>query len=243
MKSWCWIFLVLLFVYVPVFSQTELVSDTALYYVNYATTGFINRTTDGNSYLVNNNLKFSFTRKNIEANVHSGWIYGRQETGLTNDDYSTTLDFNLLKGISPVYYWGLLTYDKSYSLKIDNRVQAGLGVGYIVVDQPDVTIVLSDGPLYEATKLYDTTMYQTVRNSFRIKYKLTISKIIALDGSNFLQNSLLHGPDYIIKANNNLSFKFSEWLSLTVSTIYNKLNISHNENFLCNFGFRVEKYF
>lgn len=237
------IFLFLLLLHSSAFAQTAQRPDTSVYYVNYAATGFINRTTDGNSYLINNALKFGFDKRNVESNLSAGWIYGRQESGLTNNDLTAVADVNLLKGVKKFYYWGLLTYDKSYSLKIDNRMQVGAGLGYIVLGLERINLVLSDGPLYEATRLYDTTSYQTVRNSFRIKYRIAIGETIVVDGSNFLQNSFLQASDYIIKMNNNLSLKFNQWLSLTAATTYNKINVSKKENFLCNFGFRIERYF
>jgi hypothetical protein len=217
--------------------------DTSVYHLTHSTTGFINRTTDGNSYLVNNNLRFNVSKKRISANSTNSWIYGSQETGLTNNDFSSTLDFNLFKSVSKFYYWGLATYDKSYSLKIDNRFQTGLGIGYTVIDNKNIYLVISDGPLYETSKLYDTSQYETVRNSFRLRYKMVIRKNITIDGVNFHQQSLLSGKDYIIKATNTVSVKLSNWLSLTVAVQYNKLNITQKETLLCNFGFTFDRYF
>lgn len=224
-------------------SYAQAVTDTTSYHIDESATGFVNRAKDGNAYLVNNNLLFSVLRRNISLNAASSWVYGEQETGLTNNDISASIDANLFKTVSKFYYWGLVTYDKSYSLKINNRGQAGMGIGYTLIDRDDASLVLSDGPLYETSKLYDTSEYQTVRNSLRIKYRFVIGKRLVLDGTNFLQNSLLSEQDYIIKANNNLSFKLNNWLSLTIATAYNKLNQTHSETLLCNFGFRVERTF
>jgi hypothetical protein len=217
--------------------------DTSVYHLTHSTTGFVNRTTDGNSFLVNNNLRFNISKKRISTNSTNSWVYGSQESGLTNNDFSSTLDFNLLKSVSKFYYWGLASYDKSYSLKIDNRVQMGLGVGYTVVDSKRVYLVLSDGPLYETSKLYDTSQYETVRNSFRIRYRMVIRKNITIDGVNFHQQSFLSAKDYIIKATNTVSVKLNNWLSLTVAVQYNKLNITKKETLLCNFGFTFDRYF
>lgn len=238
-KRIVYLFAILLF-HLESYSQK---SDTSLYHLTHSTTGFVNRTTDGNSYLVNNNLRFNMSKKRMSSNFNGSWVYGSQETGLTNNDFSSTIDFNLLKSVSKFYYWGLASYDKSYSLKIDNRVQAGLGIGYTVLDNKGVYLVLSDGPLYEASKLYDTTQYETVRNSFRIRYRVVIRKNITLDGVNFHQQSFLSAEDYIIKSTNTLSVKLNTWLSLTVAVQYNKLNITQKETLLCNFGFTFDRYF
>jgi hypothetical protein len=217
--------------------------DTSVYHLTHNTTGFINRTNDGNSYLVNNNLRFNISKKRFSANTVNSWIYGSQESGLTNNDFSSTLDFNLFKSINKFYYWGLATYDKSFSLQINNRFQTGAGIGYTAIDNKTIYLVFSDGPLYETSQLYDTAQYNTVRNSFRIRYRMVIRKNIILDGTNFQQQSLLSRQDYIIKSTNTLSVKLNTWLSLTVALTYNKLNITRKENLLCNFGFTFDRYF
>lgn len=217
--------------------------DTSVYHIIHNTTGFVNRTNDGNSFLVNNNLRFNISKKHISASASGSWIYGSQKAGLTNNDYSTIIDFNLLKSVSRVYYWGLAAYDKSYSLQINNRLQMGAGIGYTVLENKSVYFVVSDGPLYETSKLYDTTLYETVRNSFRLRYRFNISKRVVIDGTSFHQQSFLSAEDYIIKSTNTLSLKLNTWLSLTLALNYNKLNITHKENLLCNFGFRFDRYF
>jgi hypothetical protein len=216
-------------------------TDSTLYSINHASTGIINYTNVSRSYLLNNLLKINIIRKRISVNTTNGWIYGSQQTGLTNNDFTSAVDVNLLKAVQKFYYWGLVTYDKSYSLKINNRMQSGAGIGYNLFTKPNFNLILSDGLLYERTSLYDTSVYQTVRNSFRIKYRVVIASIITLEGTNFLQQSFASEKDYIIKLNNSISLKLKNWLSFTTSIIYNKLNISKNENFLCTIGFSFQK--
>src|SRR3954462_15793171 len=96
-------------------------NDTVHHYVNFGSTGIINRTNTGNSYVLTNGLRFNISRKNIRLNSTNSWIYGAQQKNLTNNDFTSTLDFNLYKAASHFYYWGLANYDKSYSLKINNR--------------------------------------------------------------------------------------------------------------------------
>jgi hypothetical protein len=216
-------------------------ADTTLYVINHSSTGIINYTNESRSYLLNNLLKFNIVRKRISINTANGWVYGNQQTGLTNNDFTSSIDANLFKSVQKFYYWGVVMYDKSYSLKINDRLQSGAGIGYNLFAKPDFSIILSDGPLYERTSLYDTSTYSTIRNSFRIKYHIVIAKIITLEGTNFLQQSIMDEKDYIIRCANSISFKLKNWLSLTVSTTYNKLNISKNENFLCNIGFSFQK--
>jgi hypothetical protein len=218
-------------------------ADTTLYLINHSSTGIFNYTNESRSYLLNNLLKFNIVRKRISVNTTNGWVYGSQQTGLTNNDFLSAVDVNLFKTQRKLYYWGLATYDKSYSLKIDKRLQTGAGVGYNLFRKPSFNIILSDGILIEYADLYDTIAYVTTRNSFRIKYHILIGKVITFDGINFYQQSFLSAEDYILKFTNSVSFKLKNWLSFTISTVYNKLNISKKENFLCTVGLNFQKTF
>lgn len=222
-------------------------SDSTHYYVKYASTGSINRTNDGNSYLLNNNIGFKVSKKKISFNTGGSYIYGKQNEKLTNNDVSAAADFNLYTDTAQIYYWGLANYDKSYSLKINNRFQGGLGIGYDLIHKPNAVLNFTDGILFEASDLFlhDTIpdIYKTVRNSFRIQYKWVIKNMIVLEGSNYMQNSLIHSNDFIIRCTNSMSVKLRSWLSLTAAFTYNKLNRTDRENLLINYGVTVEKFF
>ncbi|MBC7390629.1 MAG: DUF481 domain-containing protein [Opitutaceae bacterium] len=228
----------------PVYCQ---LNDTINYHLNYAGTGIINKTNDGNSYNLNNNVRFNISKKQLFMNTSNSWIYGIQsnkvEKNLTNNDFSSVIDFNLFKTINNFYYWGLGSFDKSYSLKIDNRVQAGLGIGYSVLNNANITVTLSDGVLYEKSDLYDLEAYEILRNSFRLKFRFVYKNMIVLDGTDFYQNSLANSQDYIVKSISNLSFKINKLLSLTSSVTYNKLSLTQKENLLITFGLSLDKYF
>src|SRR3954462_4453 len=99
-------------------------NDSIHHYVNFASTGIINKTNNGDSYVLTNGLKFNISKKNIRLNSTSSWIYGEQQKSLTNNDFISALDFNLSRPGSKFYYWGLANYEKSFSLKINNRIQA-----------------------------------------------------------------------------------------------------------------------
>lgn len=222
-------------------------SDSTHYYIKYASTGSINRTNDGSAYLLNNELAFKVNKKRIELNAGAGYIYGQQNNDLTNNDVSASLHFNLYSESRRFYYWGLTNYDKSHSLKINNRFQGGLGAAYDVIKQPQAVLNLSDGILFENSDLFleDTIrdVYHTFRNSFRVYYKWTIKSIIVLEGTHFLQQSLTEGKDFIIKSNSALSVKLRSWLAITAALGYNKVNRTGRENLLMNYGLTVEKYF
>lgn len=222
-------------------------NDTTNYYVNYSSTGIINKTNESNSYVLNNNVRFNIYKKHISVNTTNAWIFGKQRNALSNNDFSSIADVNLFKSDKHVYYWGLANYEKSYSLKINYRIQSGIGVGYYVIDRNDLMVQVSDGILYEKADLKDTETsindYQTIRNSFRLKFRVLMGKIAVLESSDFLQHAIADRKDYIIKSNTTLSLKLQKWLSFTAALTYNKLNRTDRENLLCNFGLTLERYF
>lgn len=222
-------------------------TDSTSYYAGYISTGSINKTNDGDSYLLNNAVKFGVRKKSISLNANNSWVYGKQDKSLTNNDFSSSLDFNLYKTFPHFFYWGLANYNTSYSLKINNQLLAGAGVAYNLVDQPQALLNISDGILYDKSDLLleDSIpdRYHTFRNSFRLLFKFTIRKVITLEGSNFVQSSLNDKHDYIFRSNTSLSVKLINWLSFTTAYNFNRINRTGRQNSLLNYGLTLEKYF
>lgn len=237
----------LLFSFVITVSAFSQFNDTTNYFVSYASSGVINKTREQSSFVLTNALKFNINKKNLSLNSGATWNYGQQQGNLTNNDFSSILDFGLFKNQRRLYYWGLAGYDRSFSLKINGRVQSGLGVAYNVTDTTNAWLNISDGILYERSDLNitptDRKVDYTFRNSLRIRYRWVIREIIILDGTNFLQNALRDRKDYIIKSNNSLSVKLRKWLSISGSVNYNKLTRTNRENLLITYGLLMEKYF
>lgn len=223
-------------------------NDTTNYYVNLSSIGVANKTNDRESWLLNNHFKFSVYKKQISLNTSAGMIYGQQNGLLSNRDFISALDFNYYLKDKPTYFWGLATYEKNFSLKINNRIQTGLGVGYNLIQRENIVINISDGVLYENSDLPLTAEgenidYATLRNSFRLRYRFIFNNIVTFDGTDFLQHSLSDRSDYIIRTQNNLSLKLLRWLSVTAGVTYNKLNKTGRENLLINYGVTIERYF
>lgn len=222
-------------------------SDSVHYYGRFSSTGSINSTQDGRSYLLNNSFKLGVSKKKIALNANGGWVYGEQDSVKTNNDFTSSMDFSLFRKVRQLYYWGLANYDKSYSLKINDRFQGGAGVAYNVLDRKTAYLSLSDGILFENSDLFlkDTIrdVYHTFRNSFRLAFKFVIHDIVIIDGNHFLQHSLSHGSDYNIRSTSNISILLRKWLSITATMTYNKLNRTERETLIFNYGLTVEKYF
>lgn len=222
-------------------------NDSITRYIGYTGTGVINKTNDGDSYVMNNNIRFNVRRKDVSLNAAAGWIYGEQNDRKTNNDFTSSLDFNLFKTFEHFYYWGLTSYEKSFSLKIDNRVQAGLGIAYNIVEKKTLFINVSEGVLYDKSDVFinDTTKEKNniFRNSFRCRYRWVIKDFITLDGTQLIQNSFSDGKDYILKSVNSLNFRLYKWLNLTTAFTYNKVGKTDRQNLLLTFGLSAEKYF
>jgi hypothetical protein len=222
-------------------------NDSINYYANLSSTGILNKTNNGNSYVLNNSFRFNIYKKSVAINTINSWMFGKNQERLTNNDYTAGLDVNLFKNERHVYYWALANYEKSYSLKINYRLQSGGGVGYYILDKADFVVQISDGILYETSDLYDAentaNEFEILRNSFRLKFRVTGWNVLTLEGSDFIQHALADKHDYIIRSNTNLSVKLRKWLSITLAVNYNKLSVTGRDNFLLNYGLTIEKYF
>lgn len=218
-------------------------NDTTHYHVNLVATGSINEADGTRTYLLNNALNFGIKQKSFVLNATNTWVYGKQNNLLTNNDYSSAVFFNLYKTFKHFYYWGLVNYNTSYSLKINNQVLAGGGVAYSFFDTKNVYINLSDGLLYDQSDLLTNDNYHTYRNSFRLQYHFAANDLFTLDGSNFLQSSLSRRNDYIIRTTTTLGLKLRKWISLTTSLNYNKMNITQSDNLVFTYGLSIDKYF
>ena len=223
-------------------------SDSIKNYVNFASSGSINKTEDGSAYLLNNSFQFKVKKERIESNLSGSWVYGKQNQQLSNNDFSAALDFNIYhRKASNLYYWGLANYNTSYSLKINNQLLTGIGLAYNLINKENQKLNISDGILFDRSDLIlaDETneIYSTLRNSFRLTFKFTIYKIITLQNTSFIQNSLSYKDDYIIKTNSSIGFKLTNWLSFDTRYDYNQISRTKRENHLLSYGLKLEKYF
>ena len=218
-------------------------SDSTQYHILLSSTGSINRTNEDKAYLLNNSLNLGMKKKAFVLNSSSSWLYGKQNNSLSNNDFSSTLNFNLYKTFPHFYYWGLVSYNTSYSLKLKNQLLAGGGIAYSILDRPNAYVNLSDGILFDQSSLIVGESYNTYRNSLRLQYHFQIKEIIVIDGSHFLQNSFDRKGDHIIRSATSVGLKLRKWISLTTALNYNRLNITDRENLNLTYGLSIDKYF
>lgn len=114
-------------------------SDSLHYHVSASSTGSINRTDDGNAYLLNNSLNFGIKKKDYRININGNYVYGKQNDALTNRDLASFINADLFKytPFEHSFYWGLVNYNTSFSLKINNQTQGGFGFAYSIIDNKD----------------------------------------------------------------------------------------------------------
>lgn len=233
-----------IFICHPSFAQFN---DSTHHHFKIASTGVINQTKNLSSYVLNNMAAFEINQKKLAFNTSASWIYGKQQHQLSNNDISADANIDYLKNIHRFYYWSLINFDESYSLNINYRFQSGIGVGYTFVNKPHFNFLLSDGFVYETSDLTDPVLgkdiYQTVRNSFRVKYRWAYKSIFVLEGTQFVQPSIISSKDYILKSSNTLLVKLNTWLAINASLGYNKISRTNRENLLITYGLTVDKYF
>jgi hypothetical protein len=240
-----YLYLIIILYLIP-FPVAAQFTDSTHYSVNYNTTGSVNKTNEGDTYLLNNAAKLGVRKKSFNLNFSNTWVYGKQNRQLTNNDFTSSLDFNLYSSIPHFFYWGLGTYNTSKSLKINNQLLAGAGVAYSIYDRQNAYLNISNGILFDSSDLLTDdvqNVYQTYRNSLRVVFKFTLREFIVIDNSTFFQPSLKKWEDYNFRSSSALSFKMSKWLSLTTALNYNRVSRTDSENLLLTYGLSFEKFF
>jgi hypothetical protein len=222
-------------------------NDSIHHRFSFSSTGIINQTKDVSSYVLNNAISYEINQKKLNFSSAASWVFGEQQKKVSNNDYSAFANLDYLKDIKRLYYWALFNFDKSLSLKVNYRFQSGAGVAYNLLNKPDLNLSLSDGFVYESSDLTDPVVgkdvYQTVRNSFRLKFHWSYKDILVFDIADFYQPSLASFKDYILKSNNKLSIKLNKWLAVNTSVAYNKISRTNRQNLLITYGLTVDKYF
>ncbi len=177
-------------------------SDSVHNMINISSSGNFNRTNDGMTYLFNNSFRYSLNRKAAVLNFNNKWIYGVTPQKMTNNDFNSTLDFNLYKTLPHFYYWGLAGFTTSFSLNVHEQAQAGLGAAYRLIDRENMMFSISNGVLYEYSNIVleedNSYIYRTFRNSLRLQYRFSYRELIAFRSTGFYQPSFKGLSDYII---------------------------------------------
>ena len=240
------IFLLLIFVINSEFSSGQF-NDSIHNVLGAAATGNINTTNDGTNYLFNHGIKYGLRRSDISLNSNSSWIYGESQSKKINNDYSSSLDFNLYKTFKHFFYWGLANYIKSYSLAINDQEQGGFGIAYNIFDKESFRINISTGVIYEHSNIIPSEglkeEYETFRSSSRLHIRWKYKNLLTVNGMGFYQPSLNYGNDYIIKNTLNLSCKLFRSLNFSTDFNYNLISRTKRETLLLTYGLNIEKYF
>jgi hypothetical protein len=222
-------------------------TDSTSYLVQFTSTGSINKTNESKAYLLNNVVRLGIRQKTISLNFNNNWIYGKQNQQLTNNDFSSTLDFNLYRTFPHFFYWGLAYYNTSRSLKINNQLLAGVGIAYSLYDREEAYLNLSNGILFDRSDIDLENgiqdKYETMRNSFRLSFRFVVFKNIVLSNTSFIQNSFGNKHDYNIKTDAMLTYKLNKWLGFNTAYKFNRISRTNRENSLLSYGLTFERYF
>jgi hypothetical protein len=221
-------------------------TDSTQHLAQYTSTGSINGTNDSRAYLLNNQIKIGIRKKSVSLNFNNSWMYGKQNQQLTNNDFSSTFDFNLYNTPN-FFYWGLANYNTSRSLKINNQLLSGVGAAYSIFNRDEAYLNISDGLLFDASDIISPEgirdKYETIRNSLRLSFRFVVFENIVFSNTAFLQSALSNKDDYIARTDAALTFKVNQWLGLTTSYYYNYISRTERENYLLSYGLTFERYF
>lgn len=227
-------------------------TDTAHFHYNYAGTGTLNNTNYMKSFVVSNALKLSLLEQSSAINFTNNFVYGKENSALTNKDLTSSLDIGIYKTLKHFYYWGMANYTTSVSLLIHEQEQIGLGPGYNLIDKKTAVLLVSEGAIYEKDNLYDSLyavtgdiyqhdIYHEFRNSFHLLYHWVIKGKYTFDGSGFIQNNFSNWGDYNLRVNAAVSIKLQKWLALTAAAAYNEFTRTRSRNTLVTFGLTVQR--
>ncbi|HET7896101.1 MAG TPA: DUF481 domain-containing protein [Flavisolibacter sp.] len=238
------LFFLLLFLSAQALAQF---TDSTSHYLRFSATGNLNRSNDVASYLLTNDARFSIKTKRNTFNTVANWLYGEQGDRLTNNDFTSISDYNWYRDSSNLYYWALANYTTSYSLKISSQLQTGLGAAYNFVNNSKAWLNLSEGILYEASRLAldepEQDQFHIIRNSLRLTYRFVVARSLTLTGTNFLQQAIGDGSDYIIRTSNSLNVKLNDWFGIRSTISYNQFQRTGTENLLFTYGVVAETWF
>jgi len=233
-----------IFLYAGARAQTD---SLLRHKIRLASSGSFNHTEDGMTYLFNNALSYSYKQTKFTLNSNSTYIYGANPTDLTNNDFTTSLNFNYFSALPKVYYWGLANFTSSWSLKIKEQLQTGAGLAYRFIDNGKTYLALSEGILFERSNVIqdDKTAldYQTFRNSLRLQFSARYKDLVTFSSVGYYQPSLNYGGDFIVNANASLAVKIWRWLNFTTAVTYNNVSRTQRENLLFTYGLVAERLF
>ncbi|GAB3011289.1 hypothetical protein GCM10027051_11960 [Niabella terrae] len=215
-------------------------ADTVSASLKLSATGSLNKTNDGTSYLLNNNLSFGARKGRSALNLNAAWLYGGTPEKRTNSDIALSSNVNLYRSGSEFYYWGLLNYTSSYSLNIKSQGQLGIGVAYNLLNKKNIWLNISDGILGERSRIIETdssiVSYQTIRNSLRIQFQYLLAERLQFRTSNYFQPSFEQISDHILSSDSELSYSIWKGLSMASRFTYNKIGRTGKQNLIFTYG-------
>lgn len=241
------IFLLFLGQFIAINLSFSQMNDSTHFKIKLSTQGNINHTQTSSSQLFLNGFGFDITQKKLELNSIANWIYGENDKKVSNNDWNALINLNCYTNFRPVYYWGLFSYNSSYSLQVNQQFQTGAGLAVKFFEGKDFSFSISDGILYEWTNITtnegDIVEYNTWRNSLRLKVKYKYKDLANISTTFFHQPSLQIENDYILISMTSLQIKLWKWISINTQLQYNKVSRTEKENFTFSYGLSFEKSF
>ncbi len=224
-------------------------SDTTRYKIGLINTGIYNHTEVTETYTLSNTLRLGIKGRLTELDATANYTYGETNNELVNNDVTANIAGNRYVFANRRFYlWGLGTYESSFSLGVASRTQLGAGIAWSALDSPRAYLNFSEGILVETSNIQEedgsTTTSQTLRNSFRLRFRFaTPNDRFLLESTSSIQNSLKDFGDYILRSNTSFTVKVWKNIGLTAAAVYNRVSATDRENLLLTLGFKAEYQF
>lgn len=232
----------------PIHAQQETEKNTTYHTFQINTGGNYSQSSAKKvSMMFNNKLGYSVSKDKLVLNANASWVYETQNKTLSKNDFNFTLDFNYyFNEFKRFYGWGLNNYETAYSLKINHKYQAGVGLAYELIDDDVWFLRLSNGLLWETSNIIDAgeqLLYETWRNSFRLQFRAHYYEKIQFKYTGFWQPSIIDFDDQLLKMNAQLLIKIWKELDFKLEGQYNMVTRTKQENMLFTYGFSYKILF
>lgn len=126
-----------------------------------------------NRILLSARTEISLNTKKLQFETNPRFTFGEQNTNLAERDFFVDLNTSIFHR-KKVYLFGLGAYEFSNLRGILERILAGGGIGWHVIQKNNFQLSISNAVFFENTDFIRRTDFSTWRNSTRLKLKYSL---------------------------------------------------------------------
>ncbi|TAG01129.1 MAG: DUF481 domain-containing protein [Cytophagia bacterium] len=126
-----------------------------------------------NRILLSARTEISLNTKKVQFETNPRFTFGEQNTNLAERDFFVDLNTSIFHQ-KKVYLFGLGAYEFSNLRGILERILAGGGLGWHIIQKNNFQLSISNAVFFETTNFIRRTDFSTWRNSTRLKLKYSL---------------------------------------------------------------------